>query len=288
VVPTLNEEEAIGNVIDELKQEGYNKILVVDGYSTDNTVKIAEDGGARVILQHGRGKTGAIKTAIEAVDTPYILVMDGDFTYDPRDIEKLLNHASKYAQVIGARRWRKDNMSRLHRLGNWIITRAFNLLMGTALSDVCSGMYILRTDEAKRLELHTTGFNLEVEIESQMATRETVTELPINYRPRKGRKKLSTWREGFEIITTIINLARFYNPAALFASIAGLSIIPAVIILAWVAAEVLFMGRWHSIYVLVGIMLLLLASQALTVATISVLLRRIESRMTRRIREIKA
>ena len=87
VLLTLNEEEAIGTVIDELKHEGYENILVVDGYSTDFTVKIAKEKGAKVVLQKGKGKTGAIKTAIELAKTPYILVMDADGTYNPKDIE---------------------------------------------------------------------------------------------------------------------------------------------------------------------------------------------------------
>ncbi|MEM0041604.1 MAG: glycosyltransferase family 2 protein, partial [Candidatus Korarchaeum sp.] len=100
VLPTLNEESAIGRVIDELLQEGYNNILVVDGYSTDKTVEIARGKGVKVIFQKGRGKAGAIRTAIEVVNTPYILFMDADYTYDPRDIGRLLRYAG-YDEVIG-------------------------------------------------------------------------------------------------------------------------------------------------------------------------------------------
>jgi len=57
----LNEAEAIGKVIDELKQEGYKNILVVDGYSNDGTLEIAKQKGAKAIYQHGKGKAGAIK-----------------------------------------------------------------------------------------------------------------------------------------------------------------------------------------------------------------------------------
>jgi len=89
VIPTLNEEEAIGQVIEELKQMGYHNILVVDGYSTDGTAKVAESNGCCVVFQHSKGKCGAIETAIENVKTPYMLVMDGDCTYDPKDIEFL-------------------------------------------------------------------------------------------------------------------------------------------------------------------------------------------------------
>jgi len=83
VIPTLNEEEGIGQVIGELREEGYDNVLVVDGYSTDGTVKVAESNGCYVVFQHGRGKCGAVETAIENVKTPFMLVMDGDCTCDP-------------------------------------------------------------------------------------------------------------------------------------------------------------------------------------------------------------
>ncbi|MEM2204120.1 MAG: glycosyltransferase, partial [Sulfolobales archaeon] len=207
VIPTLNEAGAIGVVIDELRGEGYNNILVVDGYSQDG---IAMSKGVRVIYQHSSGKTGALKTAVEHVTTPYILVMDGDHTYDPRDIKRLLIHGKLYSLVIGARDMR--NMSRLHRLGNWVITKAFNMLFGTNLSDVCSGMYLIKTDFAKHIELATRGFSTEVEIAAQAAMERSITEVPIKYRPRIGKSKLSTWRHGLAILLSLIELARKHNP----------------------------------------------------------------------------
>ena len=80
VIPVLNEEESIGQVLKKFKKEGYNNILVIDGYSTDNTVQIASINGANIIYQHGIGKTGAIKTAIEHIKTTYFLIMAGDCT----------------------------------------------------------------------------------------------------------------------------------------------------------------------------------------------------------------
>ena len=92
VIPVLNEEEAIGQVLESVKDCGYYNILVMDGYSTDDTVAIASNNGVRVITQLGIGKTGAIKTAIEHIRTPYFVVMDGDCTYDPRDIKNFFPH----------------------------------------------------------------------------------------------------------------------------------------------------------------------------------------------------
>jgi len=153
--------------------------------------------------------------------------------------------------------------------------------MGTKLSDVCSGMYLIKTDVARELELNTNGFDVEAEIAAQTATMGKVTEVPIDYRKRVGYQKLSAWRHGFQIIRTIFALSRRYNPALLFSAIVALLAIPAAILLGWVALEVFLYGVWHSGYALTGLMLMILASQGLTVATISIMLRRMEKRITR-------
>ena len=285
VIPVKNEELAISPVIDELIQEGYNNILVVDGYSADKTLQIIEaKKGVTLIQQHGKGKTGAIKTAIENVTTPYMLILDGDYTYQAKDIQRLLNHCANYAQVIGVRD--RKSISLIHRFGNWVITKAFNLLMGTHLSDVCSGMYLLKTDVAKNIELGSKNFATEVEIAAQTVVEHEVTEVPIGYRSRMGKAKLS-WRNGFEILSSVVGLARKYNPLLLFSAFSLLSIIPAAVILSWVVFSQLALGVWHSGWALMGVMLLLFAIQALAVGTMVLLLKRTEKRIIQHIEKAR-
>jgi len=283
VLPVLNEEAGIGPVIDELRANGYNHILVVDGYSTDQTVRVAESMGVDVISQHGRGKTGAIKTAIDFVSTPYMLLMDGDFTYDAASIERFLEHAENYEQIIGARS--RENISHLHRIGNNAITKLFNTMFDTTTSDVCSGMYMLRTDAAKDLHLHTGGFAAEVEIIAQMSMRGEITEVPINYRTRLGRAKLSTWKHGSQIMYTILNLARIYNPVFLFSFVAALAILPGIAILAWVLSQWLTRGIIYTGWALLGTVLILGSGQAFIVGTLSLLIKRGELRIMKMMKQ---
>jgi dolichol-phosphate mannosyltransferase len=273
VIPALNEAEAIGSVINELKDLGYDDILVVDGYSSDGTSEVAKRNGARVVQQHGVGKTGALRTAIDYVDRPWILVMDGDFTYDPSSIELMLTHGKKYDEVIGARKGGVQHVPLMNRFGNWVIGWVFKLLFGSGLTDVCSGMYLLRTDVAKDLDLTTRGFDLEVEVASQVAAKGRITEVPINYRRRIGKTKLSLG-DGLTIVTTVLRLANVYNPVLLYSGIAALAALPGGAILVWVAYRSLVDHVWHSGYALFGIMLFLLATQAFTVATTSILINR--------------
>lgn len=286
VIPTLNEEEAIAKVLDELHSLGLRNILVVDGYSFDRTVDVARQFGARVVYQHGKGKTGAIKTAIDEVDTPYMLVMDGDFTYDASCINRLLQHMNSYDEVIGARVSNSNSMSRLHKFGNRIITKVFNILMSTNLSDVCSGMYIIKTDSAREIDLSTAGFDVEAEIAAQIASSGSITEAPVNYRPRLGKQKLSTWRHGFKIISSIFGLARSYNPGVFYSMLGSLLIIPAGLMLFNSLMEWAFTGRISNPWFFVGISMLLVAIQSMSVGMVSLMLRRTELRTARRLRKI--
>ncbi|MCW4025667.1 MAG: glycosyltransferase family 2 protein [Candidatus Bathyarchaeota archaeon] len=281
VIPVKNEELAISKVIDELLSEGYQNILVIDGYSTDNTLNIIkEKSGVQFIHQHGRGKTGAVKTAIDNVATPYMLVIDGDFTYPAKDIWKLLAHCHIYSQVIGVRD--RKNISYIHRFGNKVITQAFNLLFSANLSDVCSGMYLLNTEVARQLELSSKGFITEVEIAAQTAARYNITEVPIGYRQRIGKGKLSTWN-GFGILSALVKLSWKHNPVLLFSALASTAIIPATGILGWVIFRQSTVGIWHSGWALVGVLLLLFAAQAIAVAATSALIKRMEQRITQRL-----
>jgi dolichol-phosphate mannosyltransferase len=282
VIPTLNEAEGITKVIEEVKAEGYENILVVDGYSKDNTAHFANGNGVRVVYQHGSGKSGAVKTAIDRVETPFIVFMDGDHTYDPKDIWRLMNHTEHYCHVIGVRG--KKHIPWLHRFGNWVISRTFSLLFAVKTSDVCSGMYLLETEEAKKYGLQEPGFIAEIELAAHSAATRNLAEVPIGYRPRIGARKLNTWKHGLAILSAAFGLARRHNPILLYSSLAGLSIAPAALILAWVVFEQLTSRIFHSGWALAGMMFLFVAAQAFTLASVAILTKHSEERLMREIR----
>ncbi|MCD6244796.1 MAG: glycosyltransferase [Candidatus Korarchaeota archaeon] len=279
VLPTLNEEKAIGKVIDELLSEGYTKILVVDGYSTDRTVEIARSKGVEVVYQKGKGKAGAIRTAIEIVETPYMLVMDADYTYDPKDIERLLRYP-EYDEVIGLRKDRR-NIPLLHRIGNKIISSVLSLLIGQRVSDPCSGMYLIKTESARKLEILSEGFDIEAEIVGEMLIHGKVTEVPISYRRREGEKKLRSWRDGMRILLTVFKVAWLYNPVFLLSAIGSILTVPGIVILFWQLYIRYMYGaeRWSFGWAWLGLILLVIGLHAFTVATISLLLKRLERRV---------
>ena len=280
VIPTLNEEEAVGPLIDEVKQAGYSKILVVDGYSNDKTVETSLKRGASVLMQQGRGKAGALLTAFRAVSTPYLVVLDGDGSYDPGDTDKFLAFLGEYDLVKGVRA-RNENMSGLHKIGNGIITRTFNLLLGTSIEDVCSGMYLIRTKSAKELHLEKHPLTVEQEIVAEMILSSSrIATVSINYRKRNGgMSKTNTWTQGFRDLIMNLDLAITYNPIMLFSTIATMALLPAISLLGYATFLYFVFGSYHGGYFLAGLILLVLGAQGFTVATIAALLRRIERRM---------
>jgi len=138
----------------------------------------------------------------------------------------------------------REHIPRMHRFGNWVISGVFSALFGVKITDVCSGMYLLETKEAKKYSLQETGFNIEIELAAQSASRENLTEVPINYRSRIGERKLSTWRNGLSILRAAFTLARRYNPILLYSALTGLSIIPAAVVLGWVAHDFRIVGGY--------------------------------------------
>mgnify|MGYP001626208162 FL=1 len=282
LIPTLNEEKAIGKVIEEVRKSGYEDILIVDGYSTDKTVDIAKSCGAKVIYQVGVGKASAIRTGIQNIKTEYVVVMDGDGTYDPRDVEKLLRTAVEYDydEVIGYRVDRK-NIPLLHRFGNRVISSIISLLLGRRIRDPCSGMYLLKTSFARNLEITGTGFDVEVEIVVQAVSLGKVGEVPIRYRERIGRGKLESFRDGMRILLTAVKIVWLYNSVLLFSSIGSFLGIIGLGIIFWQLALRYIHGAeaWSWGWAWLGLTLLVLGLQAFTIAIISLLLKRMERRI---------
>ena len=280
VIPTLNEAEGIGYVIDDLRREGFVNIVVVDGRSNDGTVQIVQDKGTLVILQQGTGKAGAIRSGLNLVSTPYMAVMDGDCTYHAADLRSLLAYAKDYDEVIGLRLNGRENIPRMNRFGNWLVSKAFKLLFSCPVSDVLSGMYLVRTESLKSEELSSQSFDIEVEIASTIASSGRVTEVPIEYGKRKGSRKLSS-RQGFRILGTLFWMAYYESPLVLFGVLSSILAIPALGILGWVGIQGLFTGAFHSGIALFGVMLLLLATQGMSVALMSLVTKRSEHRLRR-------
>jgi dolichol-phosphate mannosyltransferase len=291
IIPVLNEEKAIGVVIDEVIKTGVllENIVVVDGGSTDRTVEIAKSRGVKVINQEGKGKALAIKTGLRHIMTPYVLVMDGDGTYSASAIP-ILYRAIRERDcdlVIGARLMGKESQRLLFRLGNKILTFFFNALFGTSLRDVLSGMYIAKTERMRELGFEMMGFSIEAEIAAHFANLGRVCEEVIEYRPRidPSAKKLRV-KHGLRIALDMIRLTWRYNPAFLIFAIGSLLLIPGLGLGAWVLYRYYFHGVIHSIRGLAAIVMTGVGLQMLNSAIMALYVKRVERRVLSKLYEI--
>lgn len=288
VIPTLNEHKAIGLVIDELLSTGIprDNILVVDGYSNDGTVEIASSKGVRVVFQKGKGKADAIKTALEYVNTPIIVVMDGDHTYPAKYICNLVEAIYKgYDLAIGIRKYMEKGAQSLgYRIGNKILTTFFNILFGTKLSDVLSGMYAIRTDILKEIFFESKGFGIESEIAAHIASGGgSIAEIPIVYRKRVGDKKLRKIH-GIDIALTMLRLSWRYNPVFFILILGSLITIPGLVLGSYVAYHYFFTGIKYYVKGMIAIFMVLVGLQLFVAAILSLYIKRAELRILRAIK----
>jgi len=105
LLPTLDEAETIGWVVEGFREQGYEDILVVDGGSSDGTRRIAEEAGARVIVQSGMGKGQAVREGVRSVEAPVVLMADGDGTYDPAEANPSSPAAPSRSSATGSKTW---------------------------------------------------------------------------------------------------------------------------------------------------------------------------------------
>jgi dolichol-phosphate mannosyltransferase len=146
-------------------------------------------------------------------------------------------------------------------------------------------MYMLRVELAREIDLETAGFDVEAEIAAQIATFGKITEVPVNYRPRIGRQKLSTWKHGFGILKSIFRFSKLYNPGLFFSMLSSLLTIPAGFMLFGSFLEWVYLGRISSPWFQAGILLLVVTTQVMGIGFVCQVLRKSELRTARLLRK---
>jgi glycosyltransferase involved in cell wall biosynthesis len=258
VIPCLNEAENIQacvtaalEAIVRMGVEG--EVVVADNNSEDDSARLAEAAGARVIVERRRGYGSAYLAGFAASRGRYIVMADADLTYDFNEIPRFVAALEDGAEmVIGDR---MDNiqpgaMPWLHRyIGNPILTGVLNLFFRTGISDAHCGMRALRRDVLPRLDLRTTG----MEFASEMVIRASkeklkIAEFPIEYHPRGGESKLSSFRDGWRHLRFLLVHSPnylFIVPGAVLAGVGSVIVI-------FVGSGLDFFGRAWGVHALIG------------------------------------
>jgi glycosyltransferase involved in cell wall biosynthesis len=258
VIPCLNEAENIEvcvrtarEVLDANALDG--EVLVVDNASEDDSAALAEGAGARVVSEDRRGYGSAYLAGFAAARGRYIVMADADLTYDFNEIPRFVAELEAGAELVMGDRM--DNiqpgaMPWLHRyIGNPILTGLLNLFFRTGVKDAHCGMRALRSDVLGRLDLRTTG----MEFASEMVIRASkeglrIAEFPIEYHPRGGESKLSSFRDGWRHLRFLL----VHSPTHLFIVPGTLLAGVGTLIVALVGGGLDLFGRSWGIHALIG------------------------------------
>jgi len=264
VIPCLNEAEnieaCVAAALEAIVRMGVpGEVVVADNNSEDDSARLAERAGARVVVERRRGYGSAYLAGFAASRGRYIVMADADLTYDFNEIPRFVAALEEGAEmVIGDR---MDNiqpgaMPWLHRyVGNPILTGLLNLFFRTGVKDAHCGMRAVRRDVLPRLDLRTTG----MEFASEMVIRASkenlrIAEFPIEYHPRGGESKLSSFRDGWRHLRFLL----VHSPNYLFiipgAALAGVG----TLIVVFVGAGLDFFGRAWGVHALIGGALLMI------------------------------
>lgn len=242
-IPTMNESHTIGDLVDEFTSLGFSNILVLDGNSKDGTADIAREKGANVVMQTGKGKGQAVMQAFGIIDSPYVIMIDGDGTYLPGEVNLIIDALAKGAgHVIGDRFANPGEgaFTRLNRTGNRILNKLFVFAYGEWLSDILSGYRGFTRETISNMVLNQTGFGIETEITVECVRQEVdIRVVPITYLARVGGAptKLNPLTDGFRIGGTIFKMAKINNPLFYFSVIGGVTILIGLVIGAYVVIE---------------------------------------------------
>lgn len=209
LIPTMNEEQSIGKVIERIKKSlKYSYEIILVDNSEDRTPEIAESMGARVINEKRRGYGRAYKTGFRHVSGDIVVTLDGDNTYPPEVVndyvEYLLKNNIDFISCERITLLPKDSMSTAHKIGNFVLNLAFMALYFKKLKDSQSGMWIFRSRIIGKLDLCSDGMAFSEELKIEAWSKFRAVELPVKYGLREGEKKLQTFKDGIKNLLYLI------------------------------------------------------------------------------------
>ncbi len=228
LLPCYNEEAAIAQTVAGFRAALPGAtIYVYDNNSADHTIEVARAAGAVVRSERIQGKGAVVRRMFADVDADIYVMADGDATYDaasaPALVARLLDE--QLDMIVGSRiHEAAEAYRRGHQFGNALLTGMLARLFGRSFTDILSGYRVFSRRFVKSFPSLSAGFEIETEIsvhalELKMPTAEIET--PYFARPEGSTSKLSTYRDGWRILGTILTLYRIERPLWFFGTIGG-------------------------------------------------------------------
>lgn len=225
-VPCYNEALTIGGVIDAFRHHLPGATIhVFDNNSTDGTSEVARRHGADVYLVQHQGKGNVVRRAFADVEASVYILVDGDGTYDaaaaPDMVHQLTN--DRLDMVVGCRQENADDQGEKyragHRFGNYMLTTVLSTMFGGRFTDILSGYRAFSRRYVKSFPALSAGFETETELTVHaLELRMPCGEVSTLYgsRPEGSESKLSTYRDGFHILKTMVRLYMAERPLKFF------------------------------------------------------------------------
>jgi glycosyltransferase involved in cell wall biosynthesis len=218
IIPAFNEENGIGQVIDEIPKEHVSEIIVVNNNSTDNTEDIAKAGGATVLHEPTPGYGRACLMGIQYLSTipgktDIVVFLDADHSDYPEELPTLVQPIviGEADMVIGSRSLgnkERGSMTPQQVFGNWLATRLLKIIYGVEFTDL-GPFRAIRYSALLSLNMQdkTYGWTVEMQVKAAKQKLKSV-EVPVRYRKRIGFSKISgtikgTILAGYKILYTI-------------------------------------------------------------------------------------
>lgn len=258
VIPCLNEADNIVECVtrarDALTRNAIpGEVVVADNDSEDGSRELAEAAGARVVHELRRGYGSAYLAGFAAARGEFIVMGDADLTYDFDEIPRFLAELQDGADMVIGDRMQNIHpgaMPWLHRyVGNPLLSGFLNLLFRTGVSDAHCGMRAVRTDALPQLALRTTGMEFASEMVIRAAKEDLdIRQFPIEYHPRGGESKLSSFRDGWRHLRFLL----VHSPNHLFILPGAVMALLGALVTLMVLARVDVLGRQWDIHALIG------------------------------------
>jgi glycosyltransferase involved in cell wall biosynthesis len=216
IIPTLNEEGTIAQLISVLYGASFSHIVIIDGNSTDSTAEIANELGATVLSQNGKGKGNALKQAFNHRElNDWVVIIDADGSMNPQEIIRFLEELENGVDVVKGSRFLpegfSEDMTLFRRLGNKFFIFLVNLIWDCKYTDLCYGYAAFKKESLTKMYPLLKSKNFEIETEMFIKAKKLgfkIKEVPsVELKRKFGKSNLNAFLDGFRILKTIIHEA---------------------------------------------------------------------------------
>lgn len=228
LIPCYNEEKTIAKVVRDVKENLPEAVVYVyDNNSTDKTVELAKEAGAKIRYEFKQGKGNVIRRMFREIDARCYLMIDGDDTYPlncaGEMVDKVLNRGAD--MVVGDRlssTYFTENKRLFHNFGNSLMRTGINWLFHTDIKDIMTGYRAFSYEFVKTFPVFSKGFEIETEMTIHAVNYNMhVENVVVEYRdrPEGSVSKLNTYSDGFKVIRKMFQLYKNYRPARFFGTL---------------------------------------------------------------------